>query len=196
MILNTCKYNFLALVPHRDTRLLLRSWSASAFNASCPGAWSFPYLVPIAQLASPIKAKDLKQLGIILRNDLNRAGGKIVSLEAGSIKFPLFSSEKTYLYGNVLNINISGDFYALIEKSISMSFSQLVLGAALMEKPVYKGAPPPETVFRAAALANMEITPMQNIFSLEWKIGRLYWLPRSLSGFAQFYKKNAKKHGF
>jgi hypothetical protein len=43
----------LVLVPHRDARLPLRAWSASLFAAGLPGAWSFPWVAPLARLKRP-----------------------------------------------------------------------------------------------------------------------------------------------
>jgi hypothetical protein len=76
---------------------------------------------------------------------------------------------------------------------LSFRFSPLVLGAALVqgkeagtdEQGAGLGAagllPPPELVFRAAALANMSYRFLalgKGAYSFEWEIGALRWLPK------------------
>jgi len=51
---NSVSLQLLALVPHRDVRISLRAWSASLFSKGLCGAWSFPWVMPIAALKRPL----------------------------------------------------------------------------------------------------------------------------------------------
>jgi hypothetical protein len=74
---NGKKIRLLALVPHRDTRLPLREWSASLFAAGVPGAWSFPWATPIALLKRFLSTEELKSLARALRQHIGE--GKFIA---------------------------------------------------------------------------------------------------------------------
>ena len=188
----------LVLVPHRDARLPLRAWSASLFAAGLPGAWSFPWVAPLACLKRPLSTAELKSLARVLRReviaqkDLTRRHG-----EQGEFKF-LFSpctlcslclcemkGEKMSILGPSLSIELSDDFFMPAAEAVDCRISPLVLGAALAHSPLPDGLPPPPQVsFRAAALANMDcrflpVDGREDGYFFEWEIGPLHWLPKT-----------------
>jgi hypothetical protein len=180
----------LVLVPHRDARLLLRNWSACLFKAGFPGAYSFPWVAPLAVLSRPLNAEELKHCALVLRKEslkVNR--GKISAGNVTSLSFPGNTLSDGFGQTGVLSgpgIDITlcpGVLNTGVTAKIISFFSPLLIGACLGESAVCGGGafpPPPEISFRAAALANMIYRPLDNGsggFSFEWKIGRLYWLP-------------------
>jgi len=181
----------LVLVPHRDARLLLRTWSASLFKAGFPGAYSFPWVAPLAALSRPLSAEELKHCALVLRKQsLGVNGGKISAGDISSLSFP----GNTFGDGFGENVVLSGPgidlalcpsvLSATVTAKIASFFSPVLIGACLGNSAVPgEGAfpPPPEISFRAAALANMIYRPLHEYgdFSFEWKIGKLHWLPKA-----------------
>jgi hypothetical protein len=184
----------LALIPHRDIRKQLRGWSEKLFAAGFAGAWSFPWVAPLAVLSRPFTADELREAALALREAANREPASPGSRAAGAgrsgdgaigLSGPQtspFPGKNTELYGLGLDLGFSPPG----EKSASKilhPFSPLVLGAALVKpapRPPSPPAPPPLFSFRAAALANMVFRPLgagEKDYSFEWKIGRLQWLP-------------------
>ncbi|MCL2139575.1 MAG: hypothetical protein FWH41_08625, partial [Treponema sp.] len=155
----------IVLVPHRDARIPLRAWSGSLFAVSCYGAWSFPQVMPIAALSRPLPVDALKLMSTALRLEMNNSGGKITGAETAFSDFPSFSDgcETLKAFGLAANISLSGDFFKPAEKFLKYRFSPLVIAAALIDASfkttslAAKLTNPPETSFRAAALANMDI---------------------------------------
>ena len=184
----------LVLVPHRDTRLLLRGWSASLFKTGFCGAYSFPWAAPLAILSGPLNTEELKHCARVLREaSMGVNGGKISAGEVTSAAFPADSfsdifGENGVLFGPCLNLELPpGAFSASAAKKIAGFFSPLVIGACLGQPAVCGGAlpPPPQISFRAAALANMSYRSLHMkkdcppaCDSHEWKIGKLCWLPK------------------
>jgi hypothetical protein len=179
--METGEFRHLVMVPHRDARLPLRAWSGSLFAAGLEGAWSFPWVVPIAQLDRPLTGEELKALAHTLRNEINKVGGKLTA--GAPVPLPLFG--EVSVYGPSLPLNLFDNFYETVSDASMSRFSPLVLGAALLNGPLPDGLPaPPQTSFRAGALANMNcrFLPLgdngKGGHQVEWKIGKLYWLPR------------------
>jgi hypothetical protein len=179
--METGEFRLLVMVPHRDIRLPLRAWSASLFAAGLEGAWSFPWVMPLAQLDRPLTSEELKPLARALRQEISHLGGKLSANPP--IQSALF--DEISIYGPSLPLNLSDNFYETISGAIVRRFSPLVLGAALLCGPLPEGLPaPPQTSFRAAALANMNcrFSPLGNGGEgghlAEWKMGKLQWLPR------------------
>jgi hypothetical protein len=171
----------LALIPHRDVRLPLRTWSASLFAAGLEGAWSFPWVIPLAQLDRPLTGEELKPLTHAFREEINKTGGKLTAV--APVQSVLF--DEVSVYGPSLPLNLSATFYETISVTIIRRFSPLVLGAALLNGPLPKALPaPPQISFRATALANMNcrFSPLgddgKDGHLAEWKMGKLQWLPR------------------
>jgi len=186
----------LVLVPHRDFRLPLRAWSASLFSAGLPGAWSFPWVSPLALLRRPASGEKLKSLAQTLRQEVQRSGGAFLCGPPASVPVPsgLFGAEPAFLYGPALNIDLSAGVFEPAGKAITCPFSLPVIGAALHYGALPAALPsPPEISFRAAALANMSYSPLSGsvnrechsfechsfeCYSFEWSIGTLHWLPK------------------
>jgi hypothetical protein len=176
----------LVLVPHRDARLPLRAWSASLFSAAVPGAWSFPWVVPLAQLNRPLSGAELKHLARALRRD----GGKFVADKPSFCALPatMCGGKEASVFGPSLATELTDDFFNPIAEAIKSRISPLVVGAALTrtaDEPalVNLTSAPPQVSFRAAALANMSYGPLDdggsNDYSFEWVIGALHWLPKT-----------------
>lgn len=192
----------LVLVPHRDIRRLLREWSAGLFSAGLPGAWSFPWVAPLAFPDSPLSGGEMKTLARKLRQN----NGQFWAKKPVSVPFQaeIPGTEQIYLYGLALEASIGAE-----EERGALSETSLpIIGAALHYGPLPDGLPPPpEISFRAAALANMSFSPLQGMiasekscfgprsegspeaqrfentcFSFEWSIGTLYWLPKKSTG--------------
>jgi len=170
----------LALVPHRDVRRLLRVWSASLFSAGMAGAWSFPWVMPIAALNRPLSGVELKSHALILRQTINLSGGKFTT---GPLAAAALSDN--FVFGPSVDIILSDSFFAF-EDAVIRRISPPVIGAALCQadsSPVVN-CPAPCLSFHAAALANMCFRPLPsergayNDFSFEWEIGKLHWLPK------------------
>jgi hypothetical protein len=187
--MKTGLFRLLVMVPHRDVRLPLRTWSASLFAAGVPGAWSFPWVTPLAQISRPLLSKELQALARALRSRINREGG---ILTAGpplkSVLSPEFGSREIPVWGPSLPITLSDDFFEPMATAITRRIAPSVLGAALLNDPPPATLPdPPHISFRAAALANMHcrFLPLgdggKDGYSFEWKMGKLHWLPKTLT---------------
>ncbi|MCL2043263.1 MAG: hypothetical protein FWG89_03890 [Treponema sp.] len=209
MNINKCRWadglQLLVMVPHRDSRLPLRAWSASLFAAGLPGAWSFPWVVPIAVLHSPLPGEKLTSLAHSMRQQIDIYCGKFIAGTPAAVAVCVNEQKETLsVFGPVLNITLPDSFFSPAADALYCSLSPLILGAALVQSdtPHYPHGflpaaiplpPSPPVSFRAAALANMSLRPIftgteQNCFSFEWKIGKLHWLPkkvksRKLDGF-------------
>ena len=171
----------LVLVPHRDARLPLRAWSASLFAAGLPGAWSFPWVAPLAVLNCPLPAEDLKRLARSMRQQADFAGGKF---SAGSPAVAAIPSggETLSVFGPALSAGLETERCPILP-SCQLPAWPLIIGAALLNGALPEGLPtPPHISFRAAALANMSYCPLpggaQSCYSFQWKIGALHWLPK------------------
>ena len=182
---------FLALVPHRDTRLQLRAWSASLFGAGLDGAWSFPHVAPLAVLNRPLLRDELKSLARALREYINNtalngeiSGGKFIARPPAAIVSAGDSSIKISIFGTVLQPYICNDFFEPVAGAVLNLFSPPVIGSALVQadSDITALPAPPEISFRAAALANMSFCPIpaerRSPYSFEWKIDALHWLPK------------------
>jgi len=171
----------LVLVPHRDIRGALRAWSASLFSAGLPGAWSFPWVMPLAALNRPLSGPELKSRALMLRRAIDLSGGKITTGDSDVAAI----SDKA-IYGSTVNIALPDGFFAFEDDAVIRCVLPLVIGAALCQAGELPdvNCPAPRLSFRAAALANMTFRPLpsingaQNNLSFEWKIGKLHWLPR------------------
>jgi len=175
---NNCfdSLQLLALVPHRDVRISLRAWSASLFSAGLCGAWSFPWVMPIAVLNRPLSSVELKSRALMLRQTIDLSGGKCTT---GPSTIAALSDN--FVFGPAVNIALSDSFFDF-EDAVIRRVSPLVIGAALCKDGSLSEVNPPYLSFRAAALANMSFRPLpshdRDDFSFEWEIGKLYWLPK------------------
>jgi hypothetical protein len=174
----------LALVPHRDARLPLRAWSADLFASGLPGAWSFPWLAPIAALRQPLAAAELKSLARLLREHIDENGGKFTAGRAACTALPV-SGRQVFVCGLELDAGIPGLFFEAISEMIG-PVKPSIIGAAITSSEQAFGTACPQISFRAAALANMSyriisLGENQEGCMCEWRIGELYWLPKKLA---------------
>jgi hypothetical protein len=178
--------HLLVLVPHRDVRRLLRIWSASLFAFGVDGAWSFPWVAPLASLHRPLAAREIKPLAHQLRRHANLLDGrKFTSRELAATALPTnkISGEMPQVFGPGLNIDLPHDFFEPCKEAAINPIAPVVLGSVLAHAPLPLDIPAsPEIAFRAAALANMHLRPIMqgsdwDGFSFEWSIGTLCWLP-------------------
>lgn len=182
----------LILIPHRDARLPLRSYSASLFAAGFCGAWSFPWAAPLAILSRPFSAVELKHCAHALRKQSLAGGGdgKIKTGPDARAAFPESVLANATVFGPALDIALpDAAFTPEAAAKIMYRFSPLVLGAALTRSSETAAPEAPAISFRAAALANMVYRPLsaaadgalgdspEGGYSFEWKIAELRWLP-------------------
>jgi hypothetical protein len=174
----------LVMVPHRDTRRQFHAYSAALFASGLHGAWSFPWVVPLAALNRPLIATELKALARSLREHIDRSGGKCITGQPVSIALPAISgSTPPSIFGPSLNIELPDNFFEAVNDAVLYRLSPLVIGTALIQTDCHeKPLPdPPQISFRAAALATMSLRPLPDCgwdsYSFEWSIGTLHWLP-------------------
>jgi hypothetical protein len=178
---------FLALVPHRDIRKPLRAWSASLFSEGLFGAWSFPWVMPVAALNRPLSGPELKSRALMLRRETGLSGGKFTTGPSAVAAI----SDNFSVFGPSVNIALADSFFAFEDGAVTRRISPPVIGCALCQDALPPPADRPAPClyfraanFRAAALANMTFRPLlshngaQDNFSFEWEIGKLYWLPQ------------------
>lgn len=180
---------FLILVPHRDTVKILGDYRRLLFGAGFPGAFSFPTAAPLALVSRPCTGEELKGIARTLRQaSLARGrGGKIQGGAPELIPFPNIPGGRVLsgfsFFGPALDLPVP----ELSLPGLIYPFPALVLNTALVEgAPLIREPAPPMGAFsfRAAAAANMVIRPLDGAgtaggdpYSMEWKIGRLSWLP-------------------
>jgi hypothetical protein len=173
---------FLVLVPHRDTRLVLKNYSKTLLNAGFTGAYSFPWAAPIAPLSRPLDPQNLKKIAHAIRK--SAINGKFNAEEAKTIPFPL-GERDALLYGPRLDLSLTPDFSI---NEISHFYTTTVIGACLLQDDKNTNALPcpPKLTFSAAAVANMIWQPVSlsaedtksDAFGYKWEIGKLCWLPK------------------
>lgn len=174
----------LVLVPHRDTRRILRVYGGKLFQSGFFGARSFPPVAPLGVVSQSLSRETLLMLAKSLRNRINRLNreGKCTTQGWATVSIPSFPT----LGG--LNLALSPLEF---EPTLGIrALSPVLLGLTILgstdtehhsdrffldilEKPLS---------FRAAALANFLIRPLpygERDFSFEWEIGKLAWLPSS-----------------
>jgi hypothetical protein len=186
---------FLVLVPHRDIRVVLRNYNKEAVSAGLTGVYSFPWVAPLAELAQPLTAGELKYFACSLRKVFGR--DKMHVAEMSAAVFPSGAEDMT-LFGPRLMIDTDfltqkcKDTKEFETGKIKTVFSDLVIGTFLAPKTHEQQLcaanqkfdtslrENPPLSFRAAALANMYWRPFQTggEVGYKWKIGKLSWLPK------------------
>jgi len=171
----------LVLVPHRDTRLLLKNYSKTLLQAGFTGAYCFPWVTPLALLSSPLNPQELKNIAHVIRK--SAIAGKFNTEGEKTIPFP-YEEKDGFLYGPRLDLSLPPDFSI---NEISHFYTTTVIGACLLQDGKNTDALPcpPKLTFSAAAVANMVWQPVnlsaentqQTAFGYKWKIGKLFWLP-------------------
>jgi hypothetical protein len=190
---NTLRY--IILIPHRDALKPLDKYRASLFAKGFYGAHSFPLAAPLAEVSKPFSRDELKKLAMNIRNltiehkHEHEQNGKIIGAGTGTIA----GQGELSFFGLLLNLPCGNELFAgTAGEKIKRCLFPPVLCASLVsqganlsgEKPAYEEAP--VISFRAAALANLSIRPLEETeYSFEWKIGTAVWLPA-------FKKQDAK----
>jgi len=179
-------FKFLVLVPHNDTRSLLRKQSDLLIKEGLTNVYPFPWAAPIAELSEYFSADELKFTARSLREFTGKE--KFSFAEAGAITFPS-EEEKMLLFGNQLKLNIPDSAYGEGRKKIKSIFSSLAVGSWLIPEAneqqlramsqKYDALPREKLSFRTSAIANMYWKPFQtgDGIGFKWKIGKLSWLP-------------------
>jgi len=191
------KLKLLVLVPHRDTRVILRKWSAPLAAGSFESV-SFPYIAPLAVISRYFNKDELKHCAAVLR-------------KAGAEKFKTISAgnERAVISGALLKggtaprgeaaVNEDAG-YSIIGPELDFAFprgffyneakvikiyNKVLIGCLLQlerENPQTTEQLPPlqHFSFGAAAVANMclRITERDGFCLSQWKIGKLHWLPK------------------
>ncbi|MCL2600841.1 MAG: hypothetical protein FWD88_06645, partial [Treponema sp.] len=124
----------LVLVPHRDARLPMRAWSGSLFAGGLLGAWSFPWVVPLAALDRPLPDAELRSIAGIIREHSRPNGGKFTGGPAALAPLPFATPLKpVFALGPTLDIVPPGFFP---ETFGGTPISPTVWGAALVYGPM------------------------------------------------------------
>jgi hypothetical protein len=174
----------LVLLPHRDKRRELEAWSAKLFAGGFEGAWSFPHVCPLAILSRPFSRDERKETARRFR-EIVPAGDKFHS---GPVEV-LNLAEGLNIFGPEMTSDLS-DSPEKMKDALNMKpgagkilriVPRFILGCGLAGKEFFtdgKAIPGlPSLHFRAAALANMRVEPLEGEFSFRWEIGELSWLP-------------------
>jgi len=177
---------FLALVPHRDCLPALEAYRRGLFAAGFDGAWSFPAVAPLALLGRPLDVGELKTASAEIRLLL---GDMAISspeqgLRDGWGEFRLF--------GPMLDMplpDLPGD--AVLQRWERPVLAPAILASGDDAEPLIKAVSGSTWTasFRAAALANLSLTPVpqettgefasfEADYSFIWELGPLHWLPR------------------
>jgi len=176
---------FLVLVPHRDTRLVLRKYSETLLNAGLSGAdayaYAVPWVAPLAALTRTLSSIELKKIAQTIKNSAVK--GKFKTERALTLPFSIEEKHKR-LFGPRLDISIPPDLL----NGAGTVLSPVVIGTCLLsgEESETTLPCPPALSFSAAAVANMIWRPVkltaknsqEFAFGYKWKIGKLMWLPK------------------
>jgi len=178
---NNSDLYFLVLVPHRDTRLVLRKYSDTLLKTGAPGAYAVPWVAPLAALTHTLSSIDLRKIAHTIKK--SAVNGKFKTEGAHTLPFSVEEKPKR-LFGPRLNISIPQDLL----NGAGIVLSPVVLGACLLSGEENENALPcpPSFSFSAAAIANMIWRPVKltakdsqkHAFGYKWKMGKLLWLPK------------------
>lgn len=173
---------FLVLVPHRDTRQILKKYSEDLLKAGLKRVYQFPLAVPLAELERPLTQDELKRYARSIRETLG--SDKFTAMKAGADSF-IIDNNELKLFGHYLGMG-NGEWGVDTSNNKSIPYSPLptpILGVFLHDNEKLLNLPlPPQLSFRASAVANMYIKPLYSkngdFTGFKWKIGKLYWLPK------------------
>lgn len=176
-------FNFVVLIPHRDSAQALEPYSRKLFRAGFAGAYSFPNVAPLALVSRACSRSELKALALSQRN-LSASGqdGKLWALSPQTVSCP---SPALTLFGPLLDtpVPVPETFPADVAL---YCFPRLILCAALLgpdDEALTRQAILPELTippFRAAMLTNMILSPLDSgapAYSFAWQFGEPVWLP-------------------
>jgi len=191
---------FLALIPHRDTRIVLQKYCEILFKAGLADVYPFPCAVPLAAISHQLTDEKLKHIARRLREAISGEGAERCS--KGMNKFCVteissatlsINNEDITLLGPKLEFNLK-HVNDIETEEIKSFISPAVIGFCLVPKEneqkilsslklnIIPASPLPELSFRAAAISNMFWKPVKlnGEIGYKWKIGKLYWLPKTL----------------
>jgi hypothetical protein len=181
-----------ALIPHRDSRGILRAYSGELFARGFAGAWSFPWAAPLALLTRPLEGEELSFLARSVRKKSLAAPGEGKFGVGNPLRFPLpefppFSegngglSPGAALWGPEIGLKLRpDDFGPSGSLALRRVFHRPVLACAVLGAEEPSPPPPSAFSFGAAAVANMSYGPLGSgdaAYSFAWEIGELHWLP-------------------
>jgi hypothetical protein len=182
---------FIVLIPHRDGGRPLRALRRDLFAAGFAGAFSFPPAAPAALVSRPFTSPELRSLAFTLREASLRDGrdGTIAAGDPAPCPAGGTGPAGFALYGPVLDLPLPD----LPREGVLFRFPFLTLCAALIPggspeearlgnpgDAGVRGAPFKPFSFRAAAVANMILSPLRSGepgYSYQWQIGNPRWLP-------------------
>jgi len=183
------KQIFLVLVPHRDTRLVLRGYGGELSKAGFSSECAFPRAAPLAVLSRPLNSQELKNIAHALRK--SAIDGKFNAEEAQTIPFPP-EEKNSFLLGPRLNFTLPAELL----NGKGSPLASTVIGLSLLSGGLNGNTPSrhPKLSFSAAAVANMhwqsvkvqaqaehaaqQAAAQAFTFGYKWKIGKLCWLPK------------------
>ncbi|GHV85335.1 hypothetical protein AGMMS50230_09430 [Spirochaetia bacterium] len=181
-------YTLAVLVPHRDCLPALELYRRSLFAAGLDGAFSFPAAAPLAVLERPLPQAELKAAAAELRSLLGNRKITVVDQTECSGWSPGIR-----FFGPIL------DLPPPVFPGTLQRWEQPVLAPAILAGTADSGmdaagfgtdaaglpeTPKPALSFRAAALAQLRLTPSPCgavDYSFIWELSPLCWLPRPAS---------------
>jgi len=182
---------FLVLVPHGDVRAELKKYGENLIKNGLKGVYRFPFAAPLAALSRSLTDEELKHTACSLRQEIGI--NIIYTKETNIVPFSdTWGLCPLALFGPRLELEIPSGLFCDNLK-IKRFFSPLTIGTFLipdsnkdnqhllavnqkLDEPLQD-----RLKFRAAAVANLYLRPVcfDSEIGYKWKIGKLYWLPKS-----------------
>jgi len=198
---------FLVLVPHRDCLPALEAYRKGLFAAGFDGAYAYPAVAPLALLTRPLAVDELKSAAAEIRRLL---GDKAIDSREqglrdgwGSLRLfgPMLDLPLPNLPGGAVlqrwerpvlapAILAPGDDPEPLMKAVMEDGPEWHTGLRKQSGSTWMSTVPRIPQFRAAALANLALTPVtpettegfasfEADYSFSWEQGPLHWLPRN-----------------
>jgi hypothetical protein len=182
---NLITQRWLVLIPHRDALRELTLYRKKLWQAGIKGAYSLPSVAFIAEIEKPLPYNYLRGLAQVLRNKTLKKKGYIFSTTQKIVPFSasctLFGLELDLVCTDLMSSlrSLSAPILPITLLPGTGSFSES-LSEPLVEQKNLLEVIVPDLRFRAAALANMVLQPVDcglREYSYRWSIGKLFWLP-------------------
>ncbi|MDR2701593.1 MAG: hypothetical protein LBB72_04100 [Spirochaetaceae bacterium] len=189
---------FAVLVPHRDCLPTLNDYRRRLFAAGFEGAWSFPAAAPLVRLSQPLDSGELKAAASELRSLL---GNSVISPVTegdgsnGKCANSEYSGSECAGWGPYRFFGVMLDLPppAFPADAVLQRWEKPVLAPAILRRQAPLRCQAPRIIFRAAAIANLALTPVppentaefasfEADYSYKWELGPLCWLPRARNG--------------
>jgi hypothetical protein len=184
---------FAVMVPHRDIRPALRAWQDRLFTAARESGfalqpWAFPPAVPLARTDRPLTEAELKLTARSLRRPAPDSGFAAASGAGAAVSLTGWGGEA----GDILlwGLSLDSPVPRLPENGV-IPLPRLILCAFITGNraadreragSIAAAVPAPALRFRAAAVANLVLTPLapeKGGLSFAWELGTPRWLPRA-----------------